>query len=666
MLCLAVTGYAQVEDSISSSTVLQAHYERAQKYLSAHDTDHAVQEYRLFLADAMRELAVGLAHAGQYKESRSKFEEALNFAPDSPALKLEFAKASIQGGDFDGAKALIEQAEQESPQSRELKARAHLLMGRILRKRNLNDQARKELEQAVDLDPNFENGYELAVTCLNMEDKDCAAKIFSEMDISFGDSAELHLYAGRAYENSDFQTEAVTQFQRAIALNHRLPGAHYSLAAAYLAVGDHEKLPLAMDELRTEIRLFPANAMAYAALGHLETNQQKLTKAERDLRRAAELNSKSPDIFLYLGQLYSDLKKAAEAEAALRTSIQLTTDPSRNRYEVQKAHYLLGRLLLQTGDKDEGRKELDAAKAMANASLERDHERLSDYLEGSSGTGAESKMQSVVVDVSGLAADPEAMRQVAQFRKQIGPAVADSYNNLGAIAASANDMRTALQCFEHAAQWNSAMDGLDLNWGRAAYASGEFKEAIAPLRRYIQSHPDDKDMRSALGLSQFITRDYQATLATLRPIEADPATAPQVAYAYADSLIETGQLQNGIERLKTLEAHTPNAAAIHRALGEALASNGDATSGVQELETAIRLNPQSAESYDALGRLQLNQGDTTAAIANLEHAVSLEARNGNFHHDLAGAYQKASRAADAVRENQQYLQLQGTRIQKQP
>lgn len=164
-------------------------------------------------------------------------------------------------------------------------------------------------------------------------------------------------------------------------------------------------------------------------------------------------------------------------------------------------------------------------------------------------------------------------------------------------------------------------------------------------------------MRSALGLSQFILRNYTATLATLQPIEADPATAPQVAYAYAESLVETGQVRSGVERLKFLESRTPNAAAIHRALGEALAKNGDPKSGAQELQTAIQLNPQSAESYDILGKLQLSQGDTLAAIASLERAVSLEARDSTFHHDLAQAYQKADRVADATREMQLSEQL---------
>jgi len=669
--CCTAVSRAQAENAILSSSALQVHYEQARKYLTANNLEQAADEYRLFLADALGELAVGIAHAGQYKQAVPYFEEALTLAPDSPALKLEYAHAALRSGDLEHASSLVEQAALDDTQDKTLQAKVHLLRGRVFGKKNANEQARRELEQAVALDPTFENGYALAVTCLNMEDKNCAAKIFSEMSASFGDSAQLHMYYGRAYQNSDFQTEAVTEFQRAIAMDSHVAGAHYSLAAVYLAVGGNVKLSQAMDELKIEIRLFPKNAIAYAALGHLEADQHNLAEAEKNLSRAAALNTRNPDTFLYLGQLYAEMRKPKEAEAALRTSIRLTTDPSRNRYEVQKAHYLLGRLLMQSGKTEEGKKELAASQALLNANLSRDRDKLSDYLEENSGMGSRSDPQSrmqaaVVAEHSEAEADPEAQQQVEEFKKQIGPAVADSYNNLGAIAAREKNFHVAVRYFEHAAEWNPGMDGLALNVGRAAYAAGEFREAIAPLTRYIQAHPDDIQMRSALGLSQFIVRDYVAVLATLGTIEADPATAPQVAYAYAESLVETGQVRSGVERLKSLESRTPNAAAIHRALGEALAVSGDQKSGAQELETAIQLNPQSAESYNALGKLQLSEGDIAAAIVSLERAVSLEAQDGAFHHDLADAYRKASRVSDAEHEMQLYEKLHGADIHQTP
>ncbi len=104
------------------------------------------------------------------------------------------------------------------------------------------------------LDPTFENGYELAVADLDLGDGKSAAKIFSEMLTSFGDTAAIHMYFGQAYGRSDFQDDAVAEFQKAIAKDDRLPGVHYSLAAAYLSTSGSSKLPEAERELKTRDR----------------------------------------------------------------------------------------------------------------------------------------------------------------------------------------------------------------------------------------------------------------------------------------------------------------------------------------------------------------------------------------------------------------------------
>ncbi|MGI4830724.1 MAG: hypothetical protein ACRYFU_21395 [Janthinobacterium lividum] len=53
----------------------------------------------------------------------------------------------------------------------------------------------------------------------------------------------------------------------------------------------------------------------------------------------------------------------------LQRSIALTTDPARNGYQVQKAHYLLGRLLLKSGKTDEGNGAM-AHEALAKIDLQ--------------------------------------------------------------------------------------------------------------------------------------------------------------------------------------------------------------------------------------------------------------------------------------------------------
>jgi len=630
----------QPQPAAPQASILQRRYDAAQKFQAGNDLDHAAQQYRIFIADALGEIALGRAHAGQYDKAADDFDTALGLVPDFPAMKIQYAHVAFDGGNLDHAKLLAAGVIQDYPNNAKVTADAHAILGRILLKTNDDAKARQEFESAVALDPTFENGYELAVANLDLGDGKAAAKIFSEMLASFGDTAAIHLYFGQAYGRSDFQDDAVAEFEKAIAKDDKLPGVHYSLAAAYLSTSGNSKLLDAEHELKKEIALSPKYAPAYAALGHLLAQQQDAAaqlEAEADLKRAIQLDPHSPDGFLYLGQFYADTHNLPEAQAALRQSIALTSDVSRNAYQVQKAHYLLGRLLMQTGQAEEGKQEIATSQSLLQQNLQRDQNQLSDYLQTkrpSQTAAALAPEMPMTVDEHSV--DPAAAQQVDQLEKQFGPAIADSYNNLGAIAGTQSNYISALNSFEHAAEWNPGLPGLDINWGRAAFSAGAFAQAVAPLSHYLQSNPTNNDARAELGLSQFSLKDYASARKTLEPLDGLAGESARVQLAYAASLIETGDAPNGTARLLAMEKASPNLAEVHRVLGEAYAKQ-NSNAAPAELEIAIRLDPTDAEAHVALARLQLAQGNKRSAIIHYEAALKLEPQNVALQKELATA-----------------------------
>jgi Flp pilus assembly protein TadD len=236
------------------------------------------------------------------------------------------------------------------------------------------------------------------------------------------------------------------------------------------------------------------------------------------------------------------------------------------------------------------------------------------------------------------------------MREQVRLPVADSYNNLGAIAATNNDYSGAVTYFKRAAVWNPSLDGLDYNCGRAAFAGAQFADAIMPLSRYLNSHPDDTGARSVLAISQFMTGNYRGCIETLQFTIGKSDLVPQVEYVYAESMIKTGQISRGTEQLRVLENLHPEISDVHRALGEALDRQGEQQQALEELRTAIQLSPSDADSHYDLGELKLENKDTAAAISELETAVRLSPNNEQFHRELAEAYTAALRPADAQRE----------------
>jgi tetratricopeptide (TPR) repeat protein len=476
------------------------------------------------------------------------------------------------------------------------------------------------------------------------------------MERSFGDTAEIHLAFGRAYGDSDFQPKAIPEFRKAIEENPRLPGAHYLLAAVLLATAnDQSPLESAEAELKKELAISPGDAMTCAALGKIAVTRTNYADAETYLKKAISLDPQNPDAYLYLGQMYFDTNRFDNAETALRKSIELTTDVSRNRYQVQKAHYLLGRILMKKGEADAAHAEMQISRDLADKTLAQDKSKLAGLMETS---GSQDSAPSTSPLVYSGKQDQAALHNVQAMRDKLKPAVADSYNNLGAIAATNNDYSSAVTYFERASERNPLLDGLDYNWGRAAFAGSLYAEAILPLSRYVKAHPEDSGARSVLGLSQFLSSKYRDCVETLEPIEKTEL-APQVEYAYASSLVESGQISAGTERLLALERVHSEIPDVHRALAEAFDRQGNQKRAIEELHAAIQLSPQDGGSHYDLGKIELAGGNSAEAIPELEAAVRLSPKSKEFHHELADAYTAAHRSADAQKEMEIYAVLGG-------
>jgi predicted Zn-dependent protease len=310
---------------------------------------------------------------------------------------------------------------------------------------------------------------------------------------------------------------------------------------------------------------------------------------------------------------------------------------------------------MKKGQPDAARAEMKISRDLADKTLAQDKSKLAGLMDTSSSENS-SGGRSPLVEPGKQ--DQAALHNVEVLRDRLKFPVADSFNNLGAIAATNSDYSSAVTYFERASEWNPSLEGLDYNWGRAAFAGSLYAEAILPLSRYVMAHPDDSGARSVLGLSQFLSGKYRDCVETLQPIEKTEL-APQVDYAYASSLVESGQVRAGTERLLALERVHSEIPDVHRALAEAFDRQGDQKRAIEELHAAIQLSPQDSSSHYDLGKIELAGGNSTEAIQELEAAVRLSPKSKMFHRELADAYTAAHRPADAQKEMDIYAMLGG-------
>lgn len=615
LLVICASAYSQKPQPEAANPF--QHYDAARTFQLAGDQEKAAAEYKLFLASALRGAANAQAHVAQFEQATNLFEQALRLAPDDDSVQLDYASLRLQQGNLAGAQSVAEAVVERHPKN----AAARVVVGQILFSRKEYDAARKQLEVAVVQAPNFDTGYLLGLTYIKLNDLTHARLLFDEMVKGLGDTAGIHMRFGRAYGNGEWEAlnNSIDEFKKAIAKNPKLPEAHYFLALAYLRRDGESGFAAAVPELEAEAKVNPDDERTHYLLGYMALKQQRFADAEKELLLATQIEPQNPDPLISLGQLYADKGRDSEAEATLRKAIALTTDVSRNEYQINRAHYVLARVLLRTGRREEGEKELATSKELRDRVMHPEllqNQKLPEIANL-------SEQDDSSLPASQLVVTPETRKLADDYINQIRVAVADSYNNLGVISASQKSFLAALEYFRKAADWDPLLDTLDRNTGMAAFYANQYDQATVPLGRVLKKNPDDVRARAALGLSFFSLQDYRKTVETLSEIANEVDNDPGLGYAYATSLVKTGDYPEGVRRLQDLSSKNPNSAEIHALLGEAFAEQKEYSAALEEYRKALAIDPNQASSHFLTGIVLIHQGESAEAEKEFRAAVKL-------------------------------------------
>lgn len=647
------TPFAPASKAPSAEEVLQRHYDAARTYQLGGDNQQSAREYNAFLAGALRACARAYASTRDYDRATSLFEDALSLVPGDAETRLAYAEMYVQQEKWGDAAQQTDQVLKLDPGN----SSAHALLGRILYTQDKFKEAREHLEAAASVTPTFDTGYFLGITYLKLEDLPRARLVFDDMVRGFGDTARLHIVLGLAYRQVRLYDQAAQELAKAIAKDPKLGEAHYFLALAYLGRDSDAGFPAALPELETAVRLNPDDARSHYLLGYIAMKQHDYKRAEAELLRNAALDPRNPDAYVLLGQIYSESGRDADAEKAILKAISLTEDPSRNNYQIRGSHYVLGRILLRTGRAAEAEKQMRIAKDLADRSNQARtadsaaNGKLSDLAEL-------SKKDDMALPSAAPAAEttPEERKKVEAFVDQLKPAIADAYNNLGVIMAGEKDFEAALRFFRKTGQWSPTLQTLDRNWGMAAFYANEYQQAIDPLDRHLSSHPDDARARAALGLSLFMQQDFRNTRATLAPIQSEVDGDPGLSYAYAVSMLKTGEYNEGIRRLKALDQGGGNSAEIHMLLGEAYADQQEYDNALQEYRKSLAIEPNHGQTHYLAGLALIRQGKPKEAVDELRAALKLEPGEVPAKYHLAFALAQTQQKQEAQSLLQQVIQ----------
>jgi tetratricopeptide (TPR) repeat protein len=526
----APPGLAQNDGQATASDPLKQHYSAAAAFLSRGDQQDAASEYQAFLAEALHRAANANAQIGEAQRATELFTQALELDQRNATLLDDFAALRFDHDQLPEAESLLNAALALNADD----VRAHFLLGRVLftQERYLAAQPHLELAWShgrAQADPNAPDAwYVLGITDLKLQQLASAQEVFRKALLLLGDKASTHARLGRAYYAGDYPDEAIRECKKAIALDPKALGQHYSLGLAYLGHNPEAGFARAEPEFRAELALAPSDFGSHYMLGYIALKQSRMPEAETEITRALALKPDDPSALLLAGELFSATARDPQAEPLLRQAISALGTSSPPKYDAIRAHYMLGRLLQRTGRGDEAAQELALSDELRKQFREASGSAPKDKT-------AASPQNQQPEDLPRPATAAE-RAQAAAFLHELGPAIALAFNNLGAIAANQHQCPACVTYFQRAGEWDPSQEGLDRNLGKAAFLCKHYEQAVPPLSRYLEQHSDDVGVRSALGLSLFHLGQYEKVVAVLGPIQASIQSNPELAEAYATSV----------------------------------------------------------------------------------------------------------------------------------
>ncbi len=593
--------------SVQINDELASHLSAAETYQISGDLDNAAVENRTILGIALQRMGDVAVEEGRYDDAVNLLVDAISYL-DNAANRTSLAIAYQRMYKFDQALAEAQNAVTIDPKY----TSAHYVLGNVYFSKGDYKSALPELENVFRTAPDFDIAQALGLTYLFLRQPERAKLLFEEIQISAGkESPDLHLVFAQSYQKANYPAEAEREIRRALEMDPKHPKAQFYLGYLILQEGGSERLAEAGAAFDEELKITPDDFFCNFFAGVVASSENQHEKAIKYLQKAIKINPNQGGAYLFLGQSQIETNDLVGAEKSLRQAVVLEGGKPEKEYQSRRTHFLLGRLLVKTGRKDEGEKELKLSSELQDKSIQNARDEINQILGKVVGDAPTNPGNGENTAAAKVVLTPERSAELRKTREYLSNILAQAYDNLGVIAVQKGRTADALDNFAFASKWKKDFPGLDRNWGIVSFRAGQFDKAIGPLSRHLKSAPNDVLIRKMLGLSYYFTKDAANAVLTLKPIEQSPDLDPELAYFYGISLI---QLKRNPEAVlvygRVAENSQKNAEALLYA-AQGFMMLGDYARAAKELRVVASLDPSKAKVNFYLGQslIRLNRYD---------------------------------------------------------
>ena len=290
-----------------------------------------------------------LLDQGKYDEAIAELKQLSVTQPGLKGITRELGMAYYKKGDYFHAAGSFKQALQQDSQDNE----ATQMLGLSYYLSGKPADAIPFLEKVQDWYPraNVDASYILGQCYIQTKDYPHARVAFAKMFEVPPSSAASYLFTARMLFRQEFEPVALEYAQKAVALDPKLPLAHFLLGEIHLF---QSQVPEAIADFQHELAIDPGDATTYYKLADAYSRVQKFDDSERLLQRSIWLDPTSTGPYILMGKV---LEKKGEPELAVRALQRAASMDPNNAI----THHLLGQAYRDLGKNDDAERELKLA-----------------------------------------------------------------------------------------------------------------------------------------------------------------------------------------------------------------------------------------------------------------------------------------------------------------
>lgn len=461
----------------------------------------------------------------------------------------------------------------------------------------MHDNALKDYEQAISLDPSL---------------------------------ARPYFNRARTYSTLRRNDEALANYLRAVELNPDYTTAHNNLGIVYERLGRHDE---AMESYGNAIRIDPTFATTYINRGTLHSNLSRHEEALADYDRAVELNPADPLAYINRARLYNQMEFYDKSLEEYDRAVALFPTDAQCYLERGALYEQLGRHGEAIADYT---RVLDVAPTYVDAYYRRGglyltenkyFEALADYnkaIELDPGNAKLFTHRGVAYEKL-LRFDAALADHTRSL--QLDPSYGVAYYNRGVIHILLENFAAAVADFDQAVKFNFTLPRVFITRGRAYDGLHRHAEAIADMTRALEADPEDAGTFSNRSLSYQALGQHQLAQADLlRAIELNPSFATayyNLGLLYA-AMNRYDEALSAFARLIELEPDRPS---HYYRRGHLYQDQHRHDEAMKDFDSVLRLDPTNSDAFLARGYSHMAQENYSAALDDFAKAIRFDQSN---------------------------------------